>query len=178
MKGFLSLPGAVAAVVGMAAAATSGAAAAQDWAPIRAAAGGPGTMVCPAAHGATGNRVCFGLRCRAGQPMQWTISLDGGALPASGEVTVTVDGAAVGSFAFTSTANAPRAGAAPYSSVRHAGIADALKRGRHGRLVVSGLPRPVAISLNGARRQIERTFRLCRVPEGAPSRPMPAAPAQ
>jgi hypothetical protein len=169
---------AMAAVMAVGAATiTGGSAVAQGWDPIRNAASGQGTMVCPLDDGATGNLFCFGLRCQAGQPMQWTIFLVGGELPASGEVSVSVDGAAVGSFSFRTTAsNGLYAGDAPYSSVRHAAIADALKRGRQGSLTVSGLPRPVTISLRGSTKQIERAFKLCRVPEGAPSQPMAAAP--
>ena len=167
------------AIGALAAVAAAGGGAAAAWDPIRNAASGQGTMVCPLDDGTTGNLFCFGLRCLPGQPMQWTVFLIGGELAPSGQVSVSVDGAAIGSFDFkTTVSDGLYAANAPYSSVRHAAIADALKRGKAGTLTVSGLPGPVAISLRGSTKQIERAFKLCKVPEGAPSQPMGAPPGE
>jgi hypothetical protein len=171
MRSTITRAAAAAALAGAFTAA--GGAAAEGWTAIRNAASGRGTMVCPLDDADTGNLFCFGLRCQAGQPMLWTVFLAGGELPSKGEITVSVDGAAVGSLVFkTTVAEGIQAGNAPYSAVRHAAIAEALKRGKRAVLTVRGLPRPVAISLEGAAKQIQRTFRLCKVPEGAPSQPM------
>ncbi len=149
-------------------------AASATWQPIRDTGGLRGTMACTA-DGA----LCLGLVCRRGGPMQWTVRLTGGHVPARGQITLSIDGRRVGGFAYAAKpSGAVTTAEAPYSAVQHGAIADALKRGRQATVTVSGLDRTVDLSLEGAARQLERTFARCGVPEGEPSRPMTVPPTE
>lgn len=144
------------------------------WQPIRDTGGLHGTMACTA-----DGSFCFGLACRRGEPMHWMVRITGGLLPARGEITVSVDGSRAGTFAYRAEASAAVTTAeARYSSVQHAAIADALKRGRQATVAMSGLNRAVGVPLKGAAREIERTFARCGVPEGEPVRPMTVPPTE
>lgn len=151
-----------------------GLAAPATWQPIRDTGGLRGTMTCT-----PDGAVCLGLACRRGGPMHWMVRITGGAVPARGRMTVSVDGRRFGALAYAAkTSGAVTTAEARYSSVQHGAIADALKRGRQATVTVSRLDRPVALSLEGAARQIERTFARCGVPEGEPARPMAVPPTE
>lgn len=164
----------LAAMAALAAGVAPSLAAPATWQPIRDTGGLHGTTACTA-----DGSFCFGLACRRGGPMQWTVRLTGGRVPAHGQITLSVDGKRLGSFAYAAkTSGAVTTAEARYSSVQHGAIADALKRGRRTTVTVTGLDRPVDLSLEGAARQIERTFARCGVPEGEPARPMSAPPTE
>lgn len=164
----------LAAGAALAASVAPGRAAPETWQPIRDTGGLHGAITCT-----SDGSFCFGLACRRGGPMHWMVRLAQGRVPARGEITVSVDGARVGAFAYRAEVSvAVTTAEARYSSVQHAAIADALKRGRQATVAVSGLDRPVTIPLRGAAREIERTFARCDVPEGAPSRPMTVPPTE